>query len=77
MAITLYGTSSCPWCHKARDFLKANKIKFNDLNVGENQKAAKEMVKKSGQKGVPVIDINGHIIVGFDAPAIKKALNLK
>ena len=77
MVITLYSTSSCPWCHKARDFLKSKNIKFKDINVGENQKAAKEMVKKSGQQGVPVIDINGAIIVGFDEPAIKKALNLK
>lgn len=77
MAITLYGTSECPWCHKARDFLKSHKIKFNDLNVGENEKAAKEMIKKSHQRGVPVLDINGEIIVGFDEPAIKKALKLK
>jgi glutaredoxin-like YruB-family protein len=77
MAITLYGTSSCPWCHKTRDFLQSKKIKFNDVNVGEDQKAAKEMYKKSGQLGVPVLDINGTIIVGFDEPAIKKALKLK
>ena len=77
MAITLYSTSSCPWCHKARDFLKSKNIKFKDINVGENQKAAKEMIKKSGQQGVPVVDINGAIIVGFDEPAIKKALNLE
>jgi glutaredoxin-like YruB-family protein len=77
MAITLYGTSSCPWCHKTRDFLQSKKIKFIDVNVGEDQKAAKEMYKKSGQLGVPVLDINGTIIVGFDEPAIKKALKLK
>lgn len=77
MAVTLYGSSNCPWCHKAREFLKSNKIKFNDLNVGDSQKIAKEMMKKSGQQGVPVIDINGTIIVGFDEKAIKTALNLK
>lgn len=77
MAITLYGTSGCPWCHKAREFLKSNKIKFKDVNVGEDEKAAKEMIKKSGQQGVPVIDINGEIIVGFDESAIKKNLKLK
>ena len=77
MVITLYSTSSCPWCHKARDFLKSKNIKFKDINVGENQKAAKEMIKKSRQQGVPVIDINGAIIVGFDEPAIRKALKLK
>ncbi len=77
MVITLYSTSSCAWCHKARDFLKSKNIKFKDINVGENQKAAKEMIKKSGQQGVPVVDINGAIIVGFDEPAIRKALKLK
>lgn len=76
MEVILYGTSSCPWCHKAREFLKSNKIKFKDVNV-ENPKDAKEMIKKSGQQGVPVIDINGSIIVGFDEAAIKKGLKLK
>lgn len=77
MVITLYGTSSCPWCHKTREFLKANNVKFNDVNVGENHKAAKEMVKKSGQQGVPVIDIDGTVIIGFDEKAIRSALKLK
>ncbi|MEK6908607.1 MAG: glutaredoxin family protein [Nanoarchaeota archaeon] len=77
MTIILYGTSSCPWCHRTREFLKENKIKFNDIDVGENQKAAKEMIKKSGQQGVPVLDINGTIIIGFDEKAIKLALKLK
>ncbi len=75
--VIVYSTSSCPWCHRAHDFFKKNKINFTDINIGENQKAAKEMVKKSGQKGVPVIDINGEIIVGFDEQAIKKALKIK
>jgi len=77
MVVILYGTSSCPWCHRAREFLKEHKISFKDVNVGEDAKAAKEMIKKSGQQGVPVIDINGKIIVGFDEPAIRKALKLK
>lgn len=77
MAIILYGSTSCPWCHKAREFLKSNNLKFKDLNVGDSQKIAKEMIKKSGQQGVPVIDVDGTIIVGFDEPAIRKALKLK
>lgn len=76
MEVILYGTSSCPWCHKAREFLKSKKVKFKDVNV-ENPKAAEEMIEKSGQQGVPVIDINGSIIVGFDEVAIKKNLKLK
>lgn len=77
MGVILYGTSSCPWCHKAREFLTENNIKFKDVNVGEDQKAAKEMVKKSGQQGVPVLDIEGKIIIGFDVDAIKKSLKIK
>ncbi|MDP4039855.1 MAG: glutaredoxin domain-containing protein [Candidatus Pacearchaeota archaeon] len=74
MGVVMYSTSTCPWCHKAREFFKENKIKFKDINVGKNKKSAQEMIKKSGQTGVPVIDINGEIIVGFDKSAIKKAL---
>ncbi len=75
--IIVYGTTVCPWCHKTREFLTAQKIKFTDINVGENEKAKKDMIKKSGQLGVPVIDINGKIIIGFDESAIRKALKLK
>ena len=77
MKVTIYSTEFCPWCHKTKEFFKANKIKFTDINVGENQKAAKEMIEKSGQQGVPVIDIDGKIIVGFDESVLRKALKLK
>ena len=77
MGVTIYGTSHCPWCHRTREFLNSKKIKFKDVNVEEDEKAKKEMIKKSGQLGVPVIDINGKIIVGFDEPAIRKALKIK
>ena len=77
MVVKVYSTPMCPWCHKTKEFLKQHKIKFKDINVGENQKAAQEMIKKSGQTGVPVIDINGKIIAGFDELAIKKELKIK
>jgi glutaredoxin 3 len=77
MSVTVYGTKECPWCHKVREFLKENKVKFKDIDVGEDQKAAEEMVKKSGQQGVPVTDANGTIIVGFDEDKLKEALKLK
>lgn len=77
MGVTIYGTSHCPWCHRTREFLNSKKIKFKDINIEEDEKAKKEMIKKSGQLGVPVIDINGKIIVGFDEPAIRKALKIK
>jgi len=74
--VIVYSTESCPWCHKAKDFLKANKIKFEAKDVGSDDVARDEMLKKSGQMGVPVIDIDGTVIVGFDQEAIKKALKL-
>jgi glutaredoxin len=61
----------------AKEFLKENKVEFEDIDVASNQEAAKEMVEKSGQMGVPVLDIDGQIIVGFDKEAIKKALKLE
>ncbi len=77
MKIIIYGTETCPWCHKAREFLKANKIKFVDKDVGSDQKAAKEMIEKSGQQSVPVIDVDGEIIVGFDGRKLKELLKIK
>ena len=73
--VKVYSTSTCPWCHKTKEFLKAKGIKFEDINVGANQEAANEMVEKSGQMGVPVIDIDGRIIVGFDKEELEKALS--
>lgn len=77
MKVTVYSTESCPWCHRAKEYLKANKVKFKDVNVGEDEKAAQEMIEKSGQMGVPVIDVNGTIIVGFDKERLDEALKLK
>ena len=74
--VTVYSTPTCPYCKMAKEFLKENKIKFEDVNVAENRKAQEEMIKKSGQMGVPVIDIEGAIIIGFDKQEIKKALGL-
>lgn len=72
--VTVYSTPSCPWCHKAKDYLKEKNIAFEDVDVSIEDDRAQEMVEKSGQMGVPVIDINGKIIVGFDVVAIDEAL---
>ncbi|MBS3080230.1 glutaredoxin family protein [Candidatus Pacearchaeota archaeon] len=77
MKIIIYGTDSCPWCHKAREFMKEHKVKFTDKNVGEDRKVAEEMIKKSGQQGVPVIDVDGEIIVGFDEDRLRSLLKIK
>ncbi len=77
MNVVVYGTQSCPYCHMAKDFLAEHKIKFKDIDIGKDRKAAAEIVEKSGQTGVPVIDIGGKIIVGFDREAIVEALGIK
>ena len=74
--IKVYSTQTCPYCHMAKDFLKENKIKFEDIDVSENEEKANEMIEKSGQMGVPVIDIDGEIIIGFDKEKIKKLLKI-
>ena len=76
MQVTVYSTTRCPWCTRVKDFLKENKIAFKDVNVENNEKAAQEMMDKSGQMGVPVLDIDGTIIVGFNEPEIRKALKI-
>jgi glutaredoxin 3 len=75
--IKVYSTPACPWCMKLKEFLKKNKIKFEDVDVSGNIKVAHEMVKKSGQMGVPVTDIDGEIIIGFDEERLKKTLKKK
>jgi len=76
-SVTIYSTPTCPYCHQAKDFLKANKIPFKDVDVSSDEKAAKEMIDKSGQMGVPVIEIGKEVIVGFDKAKVKKALGIK
>lgn len=75
--IIVYSTTVCPYCVMAKDFLKENNIEFEDINVQENREKAKEMIKKSGQQGVPVIDIDGEIIIGFDKEKIKELLDIE
>lgn len=75
--VIIYATSWCPWCKRTKEFLAANKIAFEERDVEKKREWAEEMVKKSGQTGTPVLEINGRIIVGFDEPAIRKALGLQ
>ena len=74
MTVKIYTTNHCPYCVMAKDFFKKNNVAFSEINVEEDEAAAEEMIDKGGQMGVPVIDINGEIIVGFNKPAIEKAL---
>jgi glutaredoxin-like YruB-family protein len=73
--IVIYATSTCPYCKKAKAFLDENKLVYEYYDVGLDAEKRKEMLDKSGQMGVPVIDINGKIIVGFDKKAINEEIN--
>lgn len=75
--VTIYSTPTCHFCHMAKDMFNANNIEFTDKNAAADPVARKEAIEKSGQMGVPVIDIDGEIIVGFNEPKLKKLLNIK
>lgn len=75
--VRVFSSKTCPYCTMEKDFLKQNKIEFEDVDVSDNQKAANEMIKKSGQMGVPVTEIDGEIVVGFDKEKLKKILGIK
>jgi glutaredoxin 3 len=72
--VRVFSTKTCPYCYMAKDFLRAKKVEFDDIDVGSDYKSAMEMVKISGQRGVPVIDIGGNVVVGFDQERINELL---
>ena len=74
--VKVYSTSTCPYCVQAKQFLKENNVQFEEVDVSTDQQAAQEMINKSGQMGVPVLDIGGEIIVGFDQERIKSLLGI-
>jgi glutaredoxin 3 len=74
--VLVYSTPTCPYCVRAKQFLTENNIQFTNYDVSSDKVKADEMVEKSSQMGVPVIDIDGEIIVGFDKERIKQALGL-
>jgi len=74
--VSVYSTPTCPYCIRVKQFLEENNIPFEHFDVSRDQARAEEMVKKSKQMGVPVLDIDGEIIVGFDREKIKAALGI-
>jgi glutaredoxin-like YruB-family protein len=66
MKVKVYSTSTCPYCKMAKTFLDEQGVPYDDLDVAADTAARDEMVKKSGQMGVPVIDVDGEVIIGFD-----------
>lgn len=74
--VIIYRTNSCIWCHKVAELFKEKGIKFKEVYVDRDPKAAQEMIKKSGQMGVPVIDIDGKIVIGYDVGSFKELLGI-
>ena len=73
--VIIYSTSTCPYCVYAKRYFKEKGVSFEDKNVGIDRVAGQEMVTKSGQMGVPVIDIDGEIIVGFQPEVFEELLS--
>lgn len=74
--VIIYSTPTCVYCKMAKEFFKKNNVQYQEHNVAEDEKAREEMVNKSGQLGVPVIDIDGKVMVGFSESELKKSLGL-
>jgi len=74
--VRIYSTPICPFCKRAKEFFKKHNVEYEDINVAENEKARDEMVEKSGQMSVPVIEVGDKIIVGFDEQELRKTLKV-
>ena len=75
--ITIYSTPTCVYCNMAKSFFKANNLEYTEHNVASDMDKRKEMIDKTGQMGVPVIDVGGEIVVGFDEAKLRAALGVK
>ncbi|MEM5777658.1 MAG: glutaredoxin domain-containing protein [Candidatus Aenigmatarchaeota archaeon] len=74
MKVKIYTTPVCPYCEITKQYLKMKNIEYEEVDVSSDIEAAREMIEKSGQMGVPVIEIDDNIIIGFNKPAIERAL---
>lgn len=75
--VIVFSTPTCTYCNAAKRYFREKGIKFRDVDVSRDSAAARDMVRRSGQMGVPVIDIGGKVIVGFDRSKIEKYLGIK
>lgn len=75
--VIVFSTPTCTYCNMAKQYFRQKNVKFTDVDVSRDMSAARDMVRRSGQTGVPVIDIGGRIIVGFNRPKIDQLLGLK
>lgn len=74
--VRVFSTPTCPYCYMLKDFLAQNKVDYEDIDVSNDYNGAMEMIRLSGQRGVPVADVNGNVVVGFDQQRISRLLNL-
>ena len=74
--VIVFSTPSCPWCSRVKQYLRSKNIVFKDVNVAVDQVAAQEMVRRSGQQGVPQLWIDNKVVVGFDQNKINQYLSL-
>ena len=77
MKVKVYSTPACPYCTAVKDFLEENKIEFESIDISQDQESMKMIIEKTGQIGVPVVEIDGQFIVGFDRQKIVELLNIK
>lgn len=76
MRTTVYSTPTCPYCKHVKDFLNEHNVEFEDIDVSSDHDKAQDMIHKSGQMGVPVVEIGEDIVIGFDKPKLKELLNI-
>jgi len=75
--VKVFSTPVCPFCITLKEFLKQHNVEFEEIDVAEDKKGREEMITKSGQMGVPVIEIDGEIVVGFNKEKITELLNIQ
>ncbi len=74
--VIVFTTPTCPWCQRAKSYLRSKSIPFKEVDVSRDQQAARELVRRTGQLGVPVIEIDGRAVVGFDQRQVDRLLGL-
>ncbi len=75
-SVSIYTTETCGYCKMAKEFFQKNNVEFQEFDVGKDLAKRQEMIEKSGQMGVPVIDVEGELIVGFNKPKLQELLNI-
>jgi len=74
--VVVFTTSTCPWCNRAKTYLRERRVPFREVNIEHDRHAAADLLRRTGQMGVPVIEIDGRPIVGFNRPEVDRALGL-